>query len=342
MENLSRYSAVGIQTANQSADDKTSMRENLKRMIELIDNAVIGYELFGFPLKLVVFPEFAMQGLAYFTKEDLAKHEILVTIPGEETEILIEVAKKYDLYIQPGSMLEYDERWPGHFFNTACLLGPEGIALKYRKVQTFMPLEPATSPHSIAGYDEPLFPVADLSIGKVAIAICFDWIFPEILREYAMQGAEVFLGPKAYMPPFGVEMPSNWWNVVAQCRSLENVAYGVHVNQGAPIPPHYYIGGSCIVDYEGRVQSQVLMDGEQFVFGHIDLSALRDWRANTELHSMLTQVRTEAYTWLSRPIFPQGTLAPDMNQTQEHIKACIEDSRRVLHGELLSGYRWKK
>lgn len=83
------------------------------------------------------------------------------------------------------------------------------------------------------------------------------------------------------------------------------------------------------------------MDGEQFAFGHIDLAALRAWRANTELHSMPAQIRTEAYTWLSRSTFPQGSLGPDENQTQEHIKARLEDSRRALYGQLLSSYRWK-
>lgn len=342
MDSLSRYSVVGIQTANENAVDRKAVRKNLDRMIELIDNAVIGYGPFGFPLKLVVFPEFSMQGLAYFTKKQMAENEVLLTIPGEETDRLRETAEKHDLYIQAGSVLEYDERWPGHFFNTGCLIGPEGIVLRYRKVQTFMPLEPATSPHSIDGYDEPLFPVADLPIGRIAIAVCHDWIYPEILREYTMQGAEVFLGPEAYMPPFGTDKPSNWWDVVAQCRSLENIAYGVHVNQGIVIAPHYYTGGSCIVDYEGRIQSQVLMDGEQFVFGHIDLEALRMWRANTELHSMPAQVRCEAYTWLNRAVFPKGTLSPDQSQTQEHIKAHLEEGRAELYGKTLARYRWKQ
>lgn len=342
MKPLERYSVVGIQTANPDAENRKAVHQNLERMIALIDNAVIGYQPFGFPLKLVVFPEFGMQGLAYFTKNQMAENDVLLTIPGEETERLQEVARKYDLYVQAGSILEYDPKYPGHFFNTGCLIGPEGVVLKYRKVQTFMPLEPATSPHSIKGYDEPLFPVVELPIGRIAIAVCHDWIYPEILREYAMKGAEVILGPEAYMPPFGFEKPSNWWDVVAQCRSLENMAYGVHVNQGVVIAPHYYTGGSCIVDYEGRILSQVLMDGEQFVFGHIDLTAMREWRANTELHSMPVQVRTEAYTFLDRPNFPAGTLAPEENQTQEHIKTQLEVTRKTLFPDVTEEYRWKK
>lgn len=341
MDYLPRYSAVGIQTASESATNRKEVGRNLQRMVELIDDAVLGYGPFGFPLKLVLFPEFSLQGLVFFTREDLVENGILVRIPGEETALLQRVARKHDLYIGTGSWLELDDRWPGHFFNTGCLIGPEGVVLKYRKVQTFAPVEPATSPHSIKGYAEPLFPVVDLPIGRIAYAICSEWAFPEVFREYCMQGAEVFLGPKAYMPPFGTGIASNWWNVIAQCRSLENVAYGVHVNQGIRIPPYSYNGGSCIVDYEGRITSQVDTGGEQSVFGHIDLEALRTWRANTELHCLPAQVRSEAYSWLNKPIFPGATLEPTQTQDINHVKALLEKSRNALYGNLVTQFRWK-
>jgi hypothetical protein len=54
-------------------------------------------------------------------------------------------------------MLEVDAKWPGHLFNTTCLVGPEGILYKYRKVNTWIPYEVHTSPHDLEGYDEPLF-----------------------------------------------------------------------------------------------------------------------------------------------------------------------------------------
>ncbi len=36
-------------------------------------------------------------------------------------------------------MLEADPRWPGIVFNTTCLIGPEGILYKYRKVNPWIP-----------------------------------------------------------------------------------------------------------------------------------------------------------------------------------------------------------
>ena len=58
-------------------------------------------------------------------------------------------------------MLEQDARWPGLVFNTTCLIGPEGILYKYRKVNTWIPYEVHASPHDLPGYDAPLFPVAE-------------------------------------------------------------------------------------------------------------------------------------------------------------------------------------
>ena len=48
-------------------------------------------------------------------------------------------------------MLEIDPRWPGVVFNTTCLIGPEGILYKYRKVNTWIPYEVHASPHDLAG-----------------------------------------------------------------------------------------------------------------------------------------------------------------------------------------------
>ena len=50
--------------------------------------------------------------------------KLAVPIPNEHTERLAEKAREHDLFIQSGSMLEEDPKWPGIVFNTTCLLGP--------------------------------------------------------------------------------------------------------------------------------------------------------------------------------------------------------------------------
>ena len=85
----------------------------------------------------------------------------------------------------------------------------------------------------IEGYDEPLFPVADTPIGRIGCAICYDWLFPEAMRQLAANGAEVLVRVSAYMDPWGATEPMDWWTIVNRCRALENIAYVVAANQGA-------------------------------------------------------------------------------------------------------------
>ena len=158
MEHI-RYSAAACQTDNPNPIDRRGMRANTDRMLSMIDSAVIGASPF-LPVRLVVFPEFAHAAPVFETAAELIE-KLAIPIPNEHTERLHQKAKEHDIYIQSGSMLEVDAKWPGHVFNTTCLIGPEGVLYKYRKVNPWLPFEVHTSPHDLPDYDEPLFPVAD-------------------------------------------------------------------------------------------------------------------------------------------------------------------------------------
>jgi predicted amidohydrolase len=111
------------------------------------------------------------------------------------------------------SIDERDARYPGQVFNTTCLIGPDGLLAKYRKTHPWIPWEVHASPHDIPGYSEQMFPVADTEIGVIGTAICYDWIFPEAIRQLAANGAEVLIRVSAYMDPWGATEPMNWiWN----------------------------------------------------------------------------------------------------------------------------------
>ena len=97
----------------------------------MIDSAVAGAAPF-LPVRLIVFPEFAHSAPVFPTAAEL--HEKLaITIPNEHTERLQQKAREHDVYIQSGSMLESDPKYPGHVFNATCLIGPSGILYKYRR-----------------------------------------------------------------------------------------------------------------------------------------------------------------------------------------------------------------
>src|SRR5881396_3789926 len=331
MEHI-RYSVAACQTDLPNPIERKGMRANTERMLSMIDSAVAGAAPF-LPVRLVVFPEFAHSAPVFETAKELIE-KLAIEIPNEHTERLQQKAREYDVYIQSGSMLEIDSQWPGHVFNATCLIGPDGILYKYRKVNTWIPYEVHSSPHELEGYDEPLFPVADTPIGRLGCAICYDWLFPEALRQLTANGAEVLIRVSAYMDPWGATEPMDWWTVINRARAIENMAYVVAANQGASLkryPPYSWPGGSQVVDFDGRLLAQASPGpGERIVVAPIDVSALRHERASRQGHQMLAHLRTEAYPLYRERHYPPaledgaeaGTLSYDRNVT------LIEEAKR--------------
>src|SRR5215208_7632616 len=138
MEHL-RYSVAACQTDLPNPTERRQMRANTQRMLSMIDSAVAGAAPF-LPVRLVVFPEFAHAAPVFPTVKELLD-KLAVQIPNEHTEALEMKAREHGLYIQSGTMLERDDKYPGVVFNTTCLVGPEGVLSKYRKVNTWIPYE---------------------------------------------------------------------------------------------------------------------------------------------------------------------------------------------------------
>jgi predicted amidohydrolase len=308
-----RYSAAACQTDLPNPRERGEMRLNTGRMLEMIDHAVAGSTPF-LPVRLVVFPEFAHAAPVYATVRELHS-KLAVEIPNEHTERIAARAKAHGIYVQTGTMLERDERWPDVVFNTTCLIGPGGVLSRYRKVNPWIPFEVHASPHDLDGYDEPLFPVVETPIGRLGCAICYDWLFPEAIRQLAANGAEVLIRVSAYMDPWGATEPMNWWTLVNRCRALENMAYVVAANQGASLnhyPPYSWPGGSQIVDFDGRLLAEASPGpGERIVVAPIDVTALRHERQVRSGHHMLGHLRTEAYPIYQEPIYEsRGSAEP--------------------------------
>jgi len=292
-----RYSAAACQTDFACPATRQGVKKNASRMVEMIGWAVEGYAPF-FPVRLLAFPEFAHAAPVYPSLSELRKN-LTLPIPNEHTERYVAAAKGYNVYIQTGTFLEEDPKYPGAVFNTTCLIGPGGILSKYRKVNPWLPWELHQSPHDIPDYDEDMFPVVETEIGRLGVAICYDWLFPEVLRQLAVRGAEVLIRVSAYMDPWGATPPMDWWTLMNRSRALENMSYVVAANQGASLshyPPFSWPGGSMVVDFDGRILSQADPGpGDKIVVGPIDIAALRHARQTRNGHAFLDHLRTSAY-----------------------------------------------
>ena len=292
-----RYWAAACQTDFPCPADRDEIGSHVDRMLQIVENTVAGYAPFGC-VKLLAFPEFAHAAPIYGDIATL-RRRLAVPIPNEHTQRYQKKAAKLDVYIQTGTFLEADDRWPDTVLNTTCLIGPDGILTKYRKVHPWTPWELHASPADLEGYDEPMFPVADTPIGKIGVAICYDWLFPEAIRQIAANGAEVIVRVSAYMDPWGATAPMDWWTLINRTRAIENMAYVVAANQAASLknyPPFSWPGGSMIVDFDGRILAQADPGPiEKVVVSPIDIPALRHARETRRGHRTLADLRRNAY-----------------------------------------------
>jgi predicted amidohydrolase len=330
-----RFAVAACQTDFPCPRDRSEIGARVGRMLEMVDAAVAGYRPF-FPVRLLVFPEFAHAAPVYLTAREL-REKLAVPIPNEHTDRYAARARALGVYIQTGTFLESDPRWPGVVFNTTCLIGPGGILTRYRKTHPWIPWEVCASPHDVPGYDQDAFPVAETPIGRIGAAICYDWLFPEAIRQLAANGAEVLVRVSAYMDPWGATPPMDWWTVVNRSRAMENLAYVVAANQAASLasyPPFSWPGGSMVVDFDGRILAQADPGpGEKIVVAEIDLAALRAARERRLGHRGIEHLRTELYRLYREPRYPAGRFPAADPAGDRTVEENEEEIRRIIGGE---------
>lgn len=323
-----RYHAAAIQTAFENPRTRAEIGERVRRMCAMVEQTVGGYEPF-FDVRLIAFPEFAHAAPVYATTRELLQH-LAVEMPNEHVDAYIRVCKAHGCYIQTGTFIERDPAWPGVVFNTTALVGPTGVLSLYRKANPWIPWEVHASPHDLPGDKRDPFPVADTPIGKIGCAICYDWLFPEPIRQLAFNGAEVLVRVSAYMDPWGATAPMDWWTVINRARAIENTAYVLAANQGASLagyPPFSWPGGSMVVDFDGRVLAQADPGpGEKVVVAPVDIAALRDARARRRGHDMRAHHRAELYPYAARPRLEPA--ADPAQITVESLEARIAAAKR--------------
>ncbi|MEM7053284.1 MAG: nitrilase-related carbon-nitrogen hydrolase [Pseudomonadota bacterium] len=323
------YYAAACQTDFPAPTHRDEIADRTRRMCEIIEQTIVGYEPF-FDVRLLAFPEFA-HAVPIYESADKLLADLAVELPNEHTEAYARLAKKYGCFIQTGSFLEQDPAYPGALFNTTALIGPQGLLAKYRKINTWIPWEVHTSPHDLAKYADDPFPVVDTEIGRLGVAICYDWLFPETIRELAFRGAEVLIRVSAYMDPWGATEPMDWWTLVNRTRALENTAFVVAANQGAQLqhyPPFSWPGGSMVVDYDGRILAQANPGpGEQVVVAPIDIESLRTTRSRRLGHDMRSHYRAEIHRYAQRPALPP---AAEQSISIESLRERIQKGRSAV------------
>lgn len=321
--------AAACQTNFPAPLNRNEISDRVDRMLAIARDTIVGYEPF-FDIRLLVFPEFAHAVPIHDDPKLLRKH-LTVELPCEHITRYEKFCVEYGCYIQTGSFLEHSTQYPDAVFNTTVLVGPRGIELMYRKVNPWIPWEVHTSPHDISDYAQEMFPVAETAIGRIGVAICYDWLFPEAIRQLAFNGAEIINRVSAYMDPWGATAPMDWWTLINRTRAVENTAIVVAANQAADMKnyaPFSWPGGSMIVDMDGRILAQADPGpGEKVVVAPIDVAAVREARARRRGHDMLSHHRADAYPYASQDRLVAGGPV----QSIDGLNARIAASKSQTH-----------
>jgi predicted amidohydrolase len=195
-------------------------------------------EATGHVARLVVFPECALTGYCFESKEEAWPQA--EPIPGPATERLARDCHELGAWAAVG-LLEA-RREDGALFNACALIGPDGVAATYRKVHLpLLGVDRFTTPG-----DGP-FAVHDLGGLRVGMTICYDGGFPEAARCLMLLGADVVVLPTNW--PTGAMSSAKY---LVPARALENQVYYAAVNRVGQERGFTFIGRSRIVDCRGE------------------------------------------------------------------------------------------
>ena len=207
--------------AAQMAPVQGNVSDNLKKMEFLLGNA-------GSDVDLIIYPELATTGILKTKAEAEGLAENLET--GPSVKKLVELAKKSKAYIVTGIA----EKANGALYNSAVLVGPDGVVGKYRKLHLTSDDKAWAQPGDLG------LPFFDIPAGRVGLLVGYDLVISEPARCLTIDGCDLICVAAALKGPAPITLgptkipfedpiikgddPHHWH--LAKGRSFDN---GTHV-----------------------------------------------------------------------------------------------------------------
>ncbi len=185
---------------------------NCRRVLEHLEGAAAD---------LIVLPELAFTGYHFADRRELLT---LAEEPANSPTVaaLSDWCRRHRSHLVTG----FAERAGRAVYNSALLIGPRGVLHTYRKLHLFNEEKRYFDPG-----DTPLS-VQKVRGVKLGLIVCFDWAFPEVVRELALQGAEIICQPANLVLP-------GFCQQAMLTRCIENRVYAITANRhGKDVRPH--------------------------------------------------------------------------------------------------------
>ena len=245
--------------------------KNVKTAVQYVEKAkkqevdlVVLPEMFCCPYETISFP-------LYAEKEG-----------GTVFSMLSELAKENSIYLVGGSMPEIDEN--GKIYNTSYVFNREGLLIgKHRKAHLF---DIQVEGGQCFKESDTLSPGNEITVfstefGKIGLAICYDFRFPELSRSMINKGAEMIIVPAAFNMTTG---PAHW-EILFRSRAIDNQVYTLGAAPARnPDASYVSYGNSIIVSPWGTVVAQ-LNEVEDLLISTLDLDLVQKIRRELPLLS---------------------------------------------------------
>jgi N-carbamoylputrescine amidase len=186
------------------------------------------------------------------------------------------------------------ERDGDRLFNTAVVVGAEGVLVHYRKLHPFAEEKDCYTPGDRG------LPVVELPFGRVGLCVCYDLRFVETLRALSLQGAELVLVPTAWVAGFdqrrwdergfapqaeGVVVQANLDQVFVACASQVGTQGELEL-----------LGSSVLVGPTGEVIAGPLPGAsEEVAIATVDLAEVERAQHRSSLITPRADRRTDVY-----------------------------------------------
>jgi predicted amidohydrolase len=224
--------------------------------------------------EIVILPELASSGYRFQSRDEAFLSA--QPLDGSFVSFLKKQAKQNGCCIVSG----LNERSGSLLYNSSVMVMPNGDVNLYRKLHLFWDEKDIFQPGDLG------VPVFVTPWGKVGMLVCFDWMFPEVWRMMALQGANLVCHPSNLVLP--------WCQSVIPSYALVNKYYVATTNRVGKERDLEFTGQSIICSPQGEVLMQGGVTDEQVITVEVDLSRSSDKQITPRNHALLDR-RVDVY-----------------------------------------------
>lgn len=212
-------------------------------------------EAAGNDADLVVFPECALTGYGFDSRGEALP--AAQAVPGPATDTVSALCSDLGIHVIFGMLEKVEDK----LYNTAVLIGPDGVAFKYHK--NHIPFQGVD--RFVDKGDAP-FQLCNASDVRIGLQICYDIFFPESSRVHSLLGADLVALPTNFAT-MGVVARASF---ILNTRAIENKVYVLSCNRVGIERGYPFCGKSKIVDPMGVTLAEASIDKEEIIYAEID------------------------------------------------------------------------